>query len=133
MTEAINDFGQRFDPDELECEIEEAASASAWRKWLGGDSRWSEYRKLYPSLMKTGSGGFPQVCAEAFNEAYDRFIAESRQRESNDGFRPAVFSESGSAEGVAVPPASNDDQVTATETDVVDQAAVEQPDSQLKA
>ncbi len=82
--------------------------------------------------MKTGSGGFPQVCSETFNEAYDRFIAEARRREAEGEFRPAVFSESGSAETVAVLPASNDDQAAATETDDFDRAAVEQPDSQLK-
>jgi predicted component of type VI protein secretion system len=77
MTHAFVEFAERFDPDELTVDFDRALGRKPLFRLLNGLKYWGLYKDLYPSMTEKGSGRFPQMFAEQFVAAYERYIIES--------------------------------------------------------
>ncbi len=76
MTEAFVEFAERFDPEELSANFELAQDRKPWFRFLQQRNFWNLYADLYPVLTERDGGRFPQMFAESFVEAYERYKAE---------------------------------------------------------
>jgi len=77
MTHAFVEFADRFDPEELTANFERALGRKPLFRLLNDFKYWGLYKDLYPTMTEKGSGRFPQMFAEEFVKAYERYIIES--------------------------------------------------------
>lgn len=77
MTHAFVEFAERFDPEELGASFERSLGRKPFFGWLAELKYWGLYKDLYPTMTEKGSGRFPQMFAEEFVKAYERYIIES--------------------------------------------------------
>ena len=77
MTHAFVDFAERFDPEQLAADFERSLGHKPLFPMLSELRYWGLYKDLYPTMTETGSGRFPQMFAQEFAYAYDRYIIGS--------------------------------------------------------
>ncbi len=77
MTHAFVEFADRFDPEELTASFERSLGRKPLFRLLNELKYWGLYKDLYPTMTEKGSGRFPQMFAEEFVKAYERYIVES--------------------------------------------------------
>ena len=77
MTHAFVEFADRFDPEELTARFERSLGRKPLFRLLENLKYWGLYKDLYPTMTEKGSGRFPQMFAEEFVKAYERYIVES--------------------------------------------------------
>jgi predicted component of type VI protein secretion system len=77
MTHAFVEFADRFDPEELTASFERSLGRKPLFGLLSNFKYWGLYKDLYPTMTEKGSGRFPQMFAEEFVKAYERYIIES--------------------------------------------------------
>ena len=76
MTQAFVEFADRFDPEELTANFERSLGRTPLLRFLNEFKYWGLYKDLYPTLTEKGSGRFPQMFAEEFVKAYERYIVD---------------------------------------------------------
>jgi predicted component of type VI protein secretion system len=76
MTHAFVEFADRFDPEELTASFERSLGRKPLFRLLNEFKYWGLYKDLYPTMTEKGSGRFPQMFAEEFVKAYERYIVE---------------------------------------------------------
>lgn len=77
MTHAFVEFAERFDPEELTAHFERSLGRKPLFRLLNELKYWGLYKDLYPTMTEKGSGRLPQMFAEEFVTAYERYIIES--------------------------------------------------------
>lgn len=77
MTHAFVEFAERFDPEELTTHFDRSLGRKPLFRLIGDLKYWGLYKDLYPTMTEKGSGRFPQMFAEEFVNAYERYIIES--------------------------------------------------------
>jgi predicted component of type VI protein secretion system len=77
MTHAFTEFAERFDPEELTANFERSLGRKPLFRLLNELKYWGLYKDLYPTMTEKGSGRLPQMFAEEFVTAYERYIIES--------------------------------------------------------
>ncbi len=81
MTVAFGDFADRFDPEELIESFDRTLNRKPRFKMLSEQKYWQLYKELYPIMIETGGGRFPQMLAEDFVRAYERQVADANRPE----------------------------------------------------
>ena len=81
MTVAFADFADRFDPEELIESFDRTLNRKPRFKMLSEQKYWQLYKELYPIMIETGGGRFPQMLAEDFVRAYERQVADANRPE----------------------------------------------------
>ncbi len=81
MTVAFADFADRFDPEELIESFDRTLNRKPRFKMLSEQKYWQLYKELYPIMIETGGGRFPQMLAEDFVRAYERLVADANRPE----------------------------------------------------
>jgi predicted component of type VI protein secretion system len=76
MTQEFVEFADRFDPEELAASFERSLGRKPLFRLLNEFKYWGHYKDLYPTMTEKGSGRFPQMFAEEFVDAYQRYILE---------------------------------------------------------
>lgn len=79
MTVAFADFADRFDPEELIESFDRTLNRKPRFKMLSEQKYWQLYKELYPIMIETGGGRFPQMLAEDFVRAYERQVADTNR------------------------------------------------------
>ncbi len=79
MSDAFNEFADRFDPDELRSSFDENNKPLPLFGFINKMRYWDLYCDLYPVITEKGSGRFPSMFAEEFVKAYDNQIAEFKR------------------------------------------------------
>ena len=103
MTVAFSDFADRFDPEELIESFDRTLNRKPRFKMLSEQKYWQLYKELYPIMIETSGGRFPQMLAEDFVRAYERQVADANRPEfeRTEDYKPMI--EAAAAES------SNDD------------------------
>ena len=127
MTHAFVEFADRFDPEELTASFERPLGRKPLFRLLNEFKYWGHYKDLYPTMTEKGSGRFPQMFAEEFVDAYQRYILEYLREQHLGDALPNVKLEPLSKE------ASIAGQATATDepADQTDGVPQKQPDAVL--
>jgi predicted component of type VI protein secretion system len=127
MTHAFVEFADRFDPEELTASFECSLGRKPLFRLLNEFKYWGHYKDLYPTMTEKGSGRFPQMFAEEFVDAYQRYILEYLREQHLGDALPNVKLEPLSKE------ASIAGQATATDepADQTDGVPQKQPDAVL--
>jgi type VI secretion system FHA domain protein len=122
MTHAFVEFADRFDPEELTAGFERAVGRKPLFRWLNELKYWGLYKDLYPSMTEKGSGRFPQMFAEEFVKAYERYIVESLREHRLSHTLPkikleplseeAFMAEQAAADAAASEPTDQDEHAT---------------------
>jgi predicted component of type VI protein secretion system len=127
MTHAFVEFADHFDPEELTASFECSLGRKPLFRLLNEFKYWGHYKDLYPTMTEKGSGRFPQMFAEEFVDAYQRYILEYLREQHLGDALPNVKLEPLSKE------ASIAGQATATDepADQTDGVPQKQPDAVL--
>lgn len=81
MTAAVVDFGERFDPAELEASFNDLKDTQTLLDKLGKMKYWKLYCEIHPELMQPGYARLPQLFGEEFVRVYEKRLADLRRFE----------------------------------------------------
>ena len=115
MTHAFVEFAERFDPEELTASFERSLGHKPFFSWLADLKYWGLYKDLYPTMTEKGSGRFPQMFAEEFVKAYERYIIETLREHRLSRPLPKVKLEPLSEEAFNAEQAATDEDADAAE------------------
>ena len=79
MTNAYQEFADRFDPDELQQNFDRTLDGKPLIRKMNQLKYWQLYCDLYPILTQPGSGRFPHQFSEEFVRSYEKQIAEYKR------------------------------------------------------
>lgn len=85
MTGALNDFINRFDPDELQDSFDKTLHKKPLFNALNKLKYWDLYGDLYPIMTQQGAGDLPLQFGEEFVRCYEKHIADYKRVERGDG------------------------------------------------
>ena len=74
MSAAFAEFAERFDPDELRDNFDNALGRKPIFEFLSKVKYWELYCDVYPIMTEKGGGDFPQTFSEEFVKAYESLI-----------------------------------------------------------
>jgi predicted component of type VI protein secretion system len=124
MTHAFVEFAERFDPEELTAHFERSLGRKPLFRLLSELKYWGLYKDLYPTMTEKGSGRLPQMFAEEFVTAYERYIIESLREHQLSHALPKVKLEPLSEEAFLAEQAAATDE---SEPSDQDEHATEKP------
>ena len=70
MLQAVQDYVERFDPDELKSRFDKGLKRGGLLSSSNKLKYWELYEESYPALTQREEGGPPQLFAEEFARAY---------------------------------------------------------------
>ncbi|MDG2376449.1 MAG: type VI secretion system-associated FHA domain protein TagH [Woeseiaceae bacterium] len=85
MTDACQEFANRFDPHELQQDFDKTLGGKPLFKKMNQVKYWQLYCDLYPIMTRPGSGQFPHQFSEKFGRCYERQLAAYKRLDQNGG------------------------------------------------